>query len=315
MGGYILRRLLQSAVLIFAIATLIAVGVRLIPGDPAYVLLGEGQATPDRVRLLREQLGLERPVHIQYLEWLGRLARGDLGVSLISRRPVGPDLLQRLPRTLELTAAATLLALVLGLPAGILAAMNRNGPLDLAVSVLALLGLSSPVFVLGTLLVLVFGLYLRLFPATGFVDLTQDPVGHFNRLLLPALTLAAAMAGVVARMARSAMLDVLGEDYLRTARAKGLSERAVVFGHALPNALIPVVAVVGVQMGSLLGGSVIVEYIFNWPGLSTYLLQGIAQRDYPVVQAVVLVVAALFILLNLLTDLSYGVLDPRVRYG
>jgi len=314
-GSYILRRLLQSAILIFAVATLIAVAVRLIPGDPAYVLLGEGQATPDRVRLLREQLGLEKPVHIQYLEWLGRLARGDLGVSLISRRPVGPDLLQRLPRTLELTAAATFLALLFGLPAGILAAVNRNGPVDLGVSVLALLGVSSPVFVLGTLLVLIFGLYLRLFPATGFVDLTQDPVGHFNRLLLPAATLAAAMAGVIARMARSAVLEVLGEDYLRTARAKGLRERAVILGHGLPNALIPVVAVVGVQMGSLLGGSVIVEYIFNWPGLSTYLLQGIAQRDYPVVQAVVLTVSALFILLNLLTDLSYGLLDPRIRYG
>jgi peptide/nickel transport system permease protein len=314
-GSYILRRLLQSAVLIFAVATLIAVAVRLIPGDPAYVLLGEGQATPDRVRLLREQLGLEKPVHIQYLEWLGRLVRGDLGVSLISRRPVGPDLLQRLPRTLELTAAATFLALLFGLPAGILAAVNRNGPVDLGVSVLALLGVSSPVFVLGTLLVLIFGLYLRLFPATGFVDPTQDPAGHFNRLLLPAATLAAAMAGVIARMARSAMLEVLGEDYLRTARAKGLRESAVVLGHGLPNALIPVVAVVGVQMGSLLGGSVIVEYIFNWPGLSTYLLQGIAQRDYPVVQAVVLTVSALFILLNLLTDLSYGLLDPRIRYG
>ncbi|MER3450319.1 MAG: glutathione ABC transporter permease GsiC [Chloroflexota bacterium] len=314
MGGYVLRRLAQSAVLIFAVATLVAVLVRLIPGDPVQVLLGEGQATPERVRLLREQLGLEKPVHVQYLEWLGRLVRGDLGVSLISRRAIGPDLLQRLPRTLELTVAATLLALAVGLPAGILAAVNRNGPVDLAVSVLALLGLSAPVFVLGTLLVLVFGLYLRVFPATGFVDLTQDPWGHVSRLLLPAATLAAAMAGVIARMARSAML-VLAEDYLRTARAKGLTERAVVFGHALPNALIPVVAVVGVQMGSLLGGSVIVEYIFNWPGLSTYLLQGIAQRDYPVVQAVVLVVSALFILLNLLTDLSYGLLDPRIRYG
>lgn len=315
MGGYILRRLLQSAALIFAIATLIAIGIRLIPGDPAYVLLGEGQATPERVRLLREQLGLEKPVHIQYLEWLGRLARGDLGVSLISRRPIGPDLLQRLPRTLELAAAATFLALVVGLPAGILAAVNRNGPVDLGVSVLALLGVSSPVFVLGTLLVLVFGLYLRLFPATGFVDLTQDPLGHLNRLLLPAITLAAAMAGVIARMARSAMLEVLGEDFLRMARAKGLGEATVIFRHALPNTLIPVVAVVGVQMGSLLGGSVIVEYIFNWPGLSTYLLQGIAQRDYPVVQAVVLTVSTLFILLNLLTDLSYGLLDPRIRYG
>mgnify|MGYP001770929953 FL=1 len=315
MGGYVLRRLAQSAVLIFAVAILVAVLVRLIPGDPVQVLLGEGQATPERVRLLREQLGLEKPVHVQYLEWLGRLVRGDLGVSLISRRAIGPDLLQRLPRTLELTVAATLLALAVGLPAGILAAVNRNGPVDLAVSVLALLGLSAPVFVLGTLLVLVFGLYLRVFPATGFVDLTQDPWGHVSRLLLPAATLAAAMAGVIARMARSAMLEVLAEDYLRTARAKGLTERAVVFGHALPNALIPVVAVVGVQMGSLLGGSVIVEYIFNWPGLSTYLLQGIAQRDYPVVQAVVLVVSALFILLNLLTDLSYGLLDPRIRYG
>jgi peptide/nickel transport system permease protein len=192
----------------------------------------------------------------------------------------------------------------MGVPAGVVAAVNRNRLADLAVSVVALLGLSSPVFVLGTLLVLVFGLHLRWFPATGFVEFDRDPLGHTSRLVLPSVTLAVGMAGVIARMARSAMLEVLQEDYLRTARAIGLAERTILLHHALRNALIPVVGVVGVQMGSLLAGSVIVEYIFNWPGVSTYLLEGIARRDYPVVQAVVLVVSALFVLLNLLTDLS-----------
>jgi peptide/nickel transport system permease protein len=314
MGRYVARRIIQAALLIFAIATLIGVVVRVIPGDPVQILLGENQVTTERARVLREELGLDRPVLVQYVTWLGRVARGDLSQSLISRRPIGPDLLQRLPRTLELTIAATVLGVLIGVPAGIVAAVNRNRLIDLLVSVVALLGLSSPVFVLGTLLVLVFGLYLRWLPATGFVEVGQDPLGHVSRLILPTVTLAVGMAGVIARMARSAMLEVLQEDYLRTARAVGLVERTVLVRHALPNAMIPVVGVVGVQMGSLLAGSVIVEYIFNWPGLSTYLLQGIAQRDYPVVQAVVLVVSALFVLLNLATDLSYGFLDPRIRY-
>ncbi|MFN8524853.1 MAG: ABC transporter permease [Chloroflexota bacterium] len=314
MTRYVLRRVIQAFVLVFAVATLIAVVVRVIPGDPVAMLLGEEQAGQERGQLLREELGLDKPVLVQYLSWLGRLAQGDLSKSIISKRPIGPDLATRLPRTLELTVAAVVIGSLIGIPFGVFAAVNRNRIGDYVVSVVALLGLSSPVFVLGTLMVLVFGLWLRWFPATGFVEFSQDPVAHLNRLLLPAVTLGIGMAGVIARMSRSSMLEVLGEDYLRTARAAGHRERVVLVRHALPNALIPVVGLVGIQMGVLLGGSVIVEYIFNWPGLSTFLLQGIAQRDYPVVQAVVLVVSTLFVLLNLLTDLSYGVLDPRIRY-
>jgi peptide/nickel transport system permease protein len=315
MAAYVMRRLLQSAALVFLVASLVAIFIHLIPGDPTYIILGENQATPERVEVLRKELGLDRPILVQYGEWLGNAVRGDFGQSLTSKREIAPDLAKRLPRTFELIVCSTLLSVVLGVPAGIVAARYRNRTPDVLVSTLALIGVSSPVFVVGTLLLLIFGVRWEVLPATGFVAFWDDPLGHLQRLILPSVTLAILMSAVVLRMTRSSLLEVLSEDYVRTARAKGLTSRRVLYGHALRNALVPVITVIGLEMGSLLGGTVLVEYIFNWPGLSTYLITAINQRDYPVVQTVVLVIAMLFVLLNLLTDLLYAVVDQRIKYG
>jgi peptide/nickel transport system permease protein len=313
MTRYVIRRLLQAAVLIFFSATLVALFIHMIPGDPVSVILGE-DVTPERADAVRRELGLDRPIYVQYGEWLAGLARADFGTSLTTRRPIRHDLGRRLPRTLELIAAATIFSVLIGVPAGVVAAQYRNRVPDLVVSISALIGISVPVFVTGTLFVLVFGIRLNILPGTGYVAPSEDLVGHLKRLILPSLTLALLMSAIVIRMTRSSLLEVLGEDYVRTARAKGLNHRVTLYGHALRNALIPVVTVIGLQMGNMLGGSVLVEFIFNWPGLSTYLITAINQRDYPTVQAVILVIAFLFILLNLLTDLLYAVIDPRIKY-
>jgi peptide/nickel transport system permease protein len=315
MVAYTIRRLLQAFALIFVVATLVALFIHAIPGDPVYVILGENNVTPERVAAVRRDLGLDRPVPVQYAEWIGAVARGDFGKSLISGRPIRGDLALRLPRTLELVLVSTLLSVLVGVPLGVVAATNRNKLPDLAVSTLTLIGVSAPVFVVGTLLVLVIGVQWGILPAAGYVPFRENPIEHIQHLILPCVALATLETAILQRMTRSSMLEVLAEDYVRTARAKGLAGRVVVYGHALRNALIPVLTIIGVQIGSALGGTVLVELIFNWPGLSSYLVTGINQRDYPVVQAVVLLIAALFILLNLLTDLCYAVVDPRIRYG
>ena len=315
MGRYVTRRLLQAAAMIFVVATLVAVFVNLIPGDPVYIILGDEDASEERAEALREELGLDRPIYVQYAEWLGNLVRGDLGNSLISKRPIRDDLAKRIPRTFELGGAAILVSIFIGMPLGVIAARYRNRLPDILATTFAIAGLSIPVFVVGPLLVLLFSIKLDIFPASGYVPFSEDPKGHFQRLLLPAVTLGVLSSATLLRMTRSSVLEVLGDDYVRTARAKGLGERRVLFTHALRNALIPVVTIIGLQMGTLLGSSVLVEYIFNWPGVSTYLITGINQRDYPVVQAVVLVIATTFIILNLLTDLLYAVIDPRIKYG
>lgn len=315
MGRYVARRLLQSVLLVFVVASMVAIFIHLLPGDPAYNIVPEGQATPERIALVRQQLGLDAPLLTQYVRWIGHAARGDLGVSLFTSRSVTEDLARRIPRTFELTLVAVLLGIATGLPLGLVAAVYRNGFLDWLISIGGTIGAATPVFVIGTLLTLAFGVKLRWLPAAGFVAFDESPVGHLQRLILPAITLAILLVATTLRIARSALLEVLGAEYVRTARAKGLSEPLVLRRHALRNALLPVIAVVGVQLGSLLGGSVIVEFIFNWPGLGSYLITGINQRDYPVVQGVVLVIAAIFILLNLLTDLAYAWVDPRVSYG
>lgn len=292
-----------------------AIFIHFLPGDPAYLILGEKNATPEKVAAVRAELGLDRPILAQYVDWLAHLARGDLGESLVTKRPIAPDLAARLPRTFELILVSTTLAILIGVPSGVIAASHRNRAPDTLASLGALVGVSIPEFVLGALLLLVFGVKLNILPATGYVAWRDDPLGHVQHLALPAITLAIPAVAIITRVTRSSMLEILNEDFIRTARGKGLHDRVTLFRHALPNALIPVITLVGLQMGSLLGGSVLVEYIFNWPGVSTYLNAGIMRRDYPVVQAVILVVASLFILLNLLTDLLYAVIDPRVKYG
>jgi peptide/nickel transport system permease protein len=314
MGRYVIRRLLQAALMIFVVATLVSVFIHFLPGDPAYVILGEERATEDRVQAIREELGLNRPIYEQYIDWLGGVVRGDFGKSLISGRPIRQDLQLRIPRTFELGGAAVIISVIVGIPLGVIAARYRNGAPDVLATSFAILGLSVPVFVIGPLLVLGLSVKTNILPASGYVPLGEDPLEHIKRLMLPAFTLGILSSATIIRMTRSSVLEVLGEDYVRTARSKGLGERAVLFTHALRNALIPVVTIIGLQMGTLLGSSVLVEYIFNWPGVSTYLIDGINRRDYPIVQAVILVIAVTFILLNLLTDLLYAWIDPRIKY-
>jgi ABC-type dipeptide/oligopeptide/nickel transport system permease component len=291
-----------------------AIFIQLLPGDPAYTILGD-KASPERAAAVRKQLGLDRPIYVQYVDWIGSVAHGDFGDSLISDRPILNDLARRLPRTIELIIASMILAILVGIPLGVIAANYRNQMPDILVSIISLLGVSTPVFVSGTLLLLVFGVRWHILPATGYVSITDSPWGHIEHLLMPAVTLALLEAAVILRMTRSSLLEVLSEDYVRTARAKGLGQRIVLYHHALRNALIPVVTIIGIQAGTMLGGTVIVEYIFNWPGVSTYLLAAINQRDYPVIQAIILIIATLFVLLNLVTDLVYAAIDPRIKYG
>jgi peptide/nickel transport system permease protein len=313
---YVLRRLAVSLLLIWLVATVIFAVLRIIPGDPAEMLLSSGGVAPDpaAVAELRERLGLERPLLAQYADFLRRLAGGDLGQSLLDDRPVLEEIVRRLPRTLELVLAATLIAVALGLPLGVAAAMRRDGRLDRILSTLSSFAMSVPVFVTGTILVLLFAQKLRWVPAGGFVPFSQDPFTHLKILLMPAITIALGFSAVVFRMVRTTTLEMKERDWVRTARAKGLDERAVVRRHIVRNALGPVLTVVGLHMGTLLGGTVLVEYVFNWPGLSGFLVRAVEQRDYPEVQGIVFVISALFVLLNLAVDLLYAVLDPRVRH-
>ncbi len=305
MWSYLIRRLLIALPTLFGVVLLVFLMVRLAPGDPAVLLAGE-YAPPEVVEAIRERYGLDRPLPEQFLIYLGNLLRGDLGESARSRRPVAVELATYFPNTLELATAAILVALLTGVPLGILAALRPGSGLDLGVMTLALLGVSMPVFWFGLLAILIFSVQLGWFPVAG--------KGSLAHLVLPAVTLGVNATALLARMTRGALLEVLGQDYIRTARAKGLPERAVVYKHALRNALIPVVTVAGLEFGTLLAGAVVTETIFAWPGLGQLLVGSILARDYPVVQGAVLLVAALFVLINLLVDLVYAWIDPRVRY-
>ena len=311
------RRLGVSILLVWVVATIVFLAIRLVPGDPAELLLSQGGGAPDpaAVQELREQLGLDRPVLDQYLTDLGHAVRGDLGQSIQDGSPVAADIARRLPRTLELIGAAAVLAMLLGIPAGTLAAVRAGGWLDRVASWLSALALSVPVFVLGTLLVLLFAQRLHWVAAGGYVPLAADPGQHVLLLLMPSLTIAAGLAASVFRMTRAAVLDVAGRDWIRTARAKGIGEGRVLVHHMLRNAVMPVVTVVALHLGSLLGGTVLVEYVFNWPGLSGLLVDAVSARDYPEVVGIILVISVLFVGLNFLLDLLYALLDPRVRHS
>lgn len=312
---WLLGRLGTSVILAFAVVTIVFLTLHLVPGDPAELLLSTGGITPDpaAVAELRERLGLDRPIHVQYLEFLGRLSRGDLGRSLVDEHPVAAEIALRLPRTLELIAAGTLIALAVGVPAGVHAAVNRGGLFDRIMSAVTALLLAVPVFVLGTLLILLLAQTLRWMPAGGFVPFTRDPVQHLVLLALPAVAIGKGLVAVVFRMTRASVLDILSRDHVRTARAKGLAPRVVLVRHVLRNAFAPVLTVLGLHMGALLGGTVLVEYVFNWPGLSTPLIRAVEGRDYPMVVGIVLTISGLFLLINLVVELLYGWLDPRAR--
>lgn len=317
MSAYLAKRLIGAIPTLIGVSLLTFLFIRLIPGDAIAARLGTSQAlTPEQLASLRAYFGLDQPLPQQYWTWLTSLLQGDLGYSIRTGRPVLVEIAQRLPATLELALAAAAIAVAVGLPLGVVSALHPRSRLDLGVRVAGLIGLSLPSFWLGTLLIVVFSLYLRWMPNTGgYVDLAQDPLANLQFLIFPAVTLGLALAAATMRMTRSAMLDVLGADYVRTARAKGLAPNVVLRRHALKNALITVVTLLGIQAGQLLGGAVVVEEIFSVPGVGRMLLNAILQRDYALVQGTVLVIALLFVGLNIVIDLLYGYLDPRIRLG
>jgi peptide/nickel transport system permease protein len=303
--GYILRRLLQAIPIALIVATLVFSLIHMIPGDPIEIMLGDGAQAAD-VAALRERLGLDRPLLEQYTDFLTGLFRWDLGTSIASGRPVTEVIVEPYPATLELAFAGMVVAILIALPMGVAAALNRDGAVDHGSRFFALLGVSIPNFWLGPVLILVFSIYLGLLPVSGR--------GSLAHLVLPAVTLGTALAGLLTRMVRSSLAEELHKPYLVTARAKGIGRRTVIVRHALTNALIPVVTVIGLQFGALLTGTIITETIFSWPGLGRLLIQSIRARDYPLVQAGVLIIALTYVLVNLLTDLVYAWLDPRIRY-
>ncbi len=316
MSRYILRRVLQVVPVVFGLSVAVFLMLRLIPGDVVDVILGtEGVASQERLAQLRKLFGLDRPFHEQYFEWAGSLLRGDFGRSIRTSRPILPDILARFPVTIQLTAMAMVMSLALAIPLGVVSAVRRYTRSDAAVRVFGLLGLSIPNFWLATMLILLASRYWRgVLPTSGYVYPSQDLVGSFRSVLLPALALGAANMAILMRMTRSSMLEVLRQEYVVSARAKGLVERLVVYRHALRNALIPVVTVAGIQVGYLLGGAIIVEQIFALPGVGTLVLNGISQRDYPVVQGGVLFIATSFVLVNLAVDIVYAYVDPKIHY-
>lgn len=313
MGLYIARRLLGLIPVLLGISLLVFFMIHLIPGDLAQIMLGV-EATPENIAVLRAKFGLDQPVLKQYLTWLLHVLQGNLGESFRSGRAIGPDVAQRILVTAQVATAGTLVGWLVGIPLGVVAAVRRNSLLDLLVRVIALLGISIPGFALGTVLLLVLSLKFHWYPPVRFVHIWQNPAESLVVLALPALTLGFGLAGALMRITRSSLLEVLRMDFIRTARAKGVGERAVIFRHALRNAAIPIVTVIGLQIGYLLGGSVIIEELFSLPGLGRLTITSINQRDYPVVQACILVVASIFVLVNLITDLVYATLDPRIHY-
>ncbi len=310
------RRLLQTIPSLLGIAVVVFLLMRAVPGDVVTQLVGIGdEVTPQRMAELRRLFGLDLPVHVQFGQWLGAAAQGDLGSSLRTGRPVGLDLALRFPVTLQLALMSLVIALILALPIGLSAALWRGRLPDYLGSAFVVLGLSVPGFFLGILLILLFSLRLGWLPPAGYIPFFEDPVANLRHMILPSLSLGLILAAATTRIVRSTMLEVLGLDYVRTARAKGLADNKVNLRHALRNALIPVITVVGLQFGNLLGGSVIIEQIFSLPGVGRFALEGINLRDYPVVQGAVLFIAAAFVLVNLLVDVIYALIDPRVRYG
>jgi ABC-type dipeptide/oligopeptide/nickel transport system permease component len=317
MTYYIARRVGVAVGLVWFVATFVFLAIHLVPGDPAELLLSQGGVAPDpgAVAELREKLGLDQPLLHQYATYLAALLHGNLGSSLLDDHAVAAEIALRLPRTLELIGAAALLALVIGLPAGTFAALRAGSASDRVLSALAGIALSIPVFVVGTLAILVFAQKLRWVPAGGYVPFARDPLQHLLVLAMPAATIAVGLAAIIFRMTRSAVLEVLGRDHVRAAQARGIAPARIVTLHVLRNALIPIVTVLALHLGSLLGGTVLVEYVFNWPGLSGYLVRAVELRDYPEVTGIVLTISVLFVMLNLLVDLLYAALDPRVRHA
>jgi len=313
---YILQRLFGLVGVLFGVSIVLFLALHLAPGDPAQLLLGP-LVRPDDLARLREELGLDRPLPIQYVTWLGHVLQGDLGRSIASHRPVLIEIVERFQATALLAGASLLISAVVGITVGVLAAINRGGWIDRASMVLALISMSTPSFWLGMVFIIVFSLVLGVLPGSGMISPRGDGgvLDVLAHLILPALTLAAVPTAVISRLTRSSMLEVIGLDYVRTARGKGLTEQRLVIGHVVPNALIGVATLVGIEAGYLLAGAVLVETVFAWPGLGSLLVTSILKRDFPLVQGGVMLIALSYVLINLATDLAYAYLDPRIRYG
>lgn len=314
MSRYLFGRFFHMILVLFGISVVVFLMLKLTPGDPAATMLGV-QATPAELARVRHAMGLDRPWIVQFGIWAQNLLHGDLGASYINHKPVSELILTRFPVTLELTIGAMLFAAAIGIPAGIVSASRRYSGLDYSITSFALFGVSMPSFWFGILLILLFSLYLRWLPASGYASIDAGLAEHLRHLILPALSLGLFLSGTLARFTRSSMVETLAREFIRTGRAKGLSERAVVYRHALKNAMIPTVTVLGLQFGFLMGGATIIEQVFAYPGVGWLVLIAVSQRDYPVVQGVVLIVAAVFALTNLLVDVAYTWLNPRIRYG
>ncbi len=313
MYTYIMRRILMLFPVLFGVSIFIFVVMRVVPGDVAQTILGT-DATPAALEQLRQDFGLNLPLYEQYLNWIGGVLTGDFGESMRTGQEVLPDILNRFKITFELTFLSALISWIIAIPLGIIAAMKRNSNVDFGVRIISLLGVSIPNFALATVLILVLSLTFSYSTPVGYVGFFEDPTRNLEIMVIPAIVLGTAMAGAVMRMTRSSILEILRQDFIRTIRAKGAKERVVIFQHALRNAMIPILTIIGLQIGTLLGGTVIIEQIFSLPGLGQLVLTGITQRDFMVVQGAVLFIAFVFVMINLLVDILYSYLDPRISY-
>ncbi|BCH67826.1 MULTISPECIES: ABC transporter permease [Rhizobium/Agrobacterium group] len=312
---WFVKRLLISILLVWIVGSVVFSIIYLVPGDPAELLLSQSGSAPDpaTVAALRTQLGLDQPFLQQYLQaWKG-FVHGNFGYSLRDEASVGAEIAKRLPRTFELIGAAALISAFVGIPFGVAAALSRSMWIDRVLSAIAGLGISIPIYVVGTGILYLLAQYWRLVPAGGFVNFSEDPVQHLILLIMPATTIAVGLSATIFRITRTAVLEIALKDYIRTARAKGVSQPRTMIHHVVRNALLPITTVFGLQLGGLLGGTVLVEYVFNWPGLSSLLVSSVNYRDYPMVVGIIMTISIVFVLLNLLIDILYGVLDPRSR--
>ncbi len=314
MVEFLLRRALISVVTLLVISLIVFTGVRLIPGDPARVLAGV-DADAAGLEEIRQKYGLHDPIAVQYVRWLGLAIKGDLGESIRTREPVVRTVARKLPITIELACFAILVALAIAIPAGVFSAIRRNTVWDFVANAVSLCGISIPSFWLGIMLIMLLAVRLGWLPASGFVPFWEHPRGNLERMVMPAFVLGASLAAVLMRQTRNSMIEVMSADYIRTAYAKGLAGRAVILRHAIRNGLIPVVTILGLQMGALMGGAVVTEQIFVVPGFGRLIVEAVFTRDYPLVQGVVLITASAYVLINLLVDVSYSVLNPRIRIG
>lgn len=314
MGAYILRRLIMLIPVMLIVGIVVFMLIHITPGDPAAVMLGD-RATGEQIEQLREQMGLNDPLIVQFTEWFGNALRLDFGESFFLDMPVTEALRERAQPTILLTTYALLIEILIGVPCGVIAAIRRNSILDRTLMVMSIAGAAIPTFFLGIVLILIFAVRLQWLPSGGYVPIQESPQEHFKAMLLPAFTLGFSAAGLLARLVRSSMLDVMRDDYIRTAMAKGLKFRKVITGHALRNALIPAVTVIGYSLGALLGGAVVTETVFTIPGMGRLVVQSIARRDYPLIQGAIMLTAGIYVLVNLLVDVLYVYIDPRIRYG